>query len=163
MIIVLLVTALLVVGIKESARVNNVIVFVKVSILVLLIALGPSLGQQGKLGRPVHSGIGRVVSFRLERNLSGGRAWSSSRTSASTPYRRRPRKPRIRSATCRSASSARSSSARFSTAWAHGADRRRELQAASRARSGRGRDRRDGQAVALVLREDRGDRSGLAR
>ncbi|HEV3138985.1 MAG TPA: amino acid permease, partial [Vicinamibacterales bacterium] len=37
-IVVLLVAALLVIGIKESARVNNVIVFVKVSILVLLIA-----------------------------------------------------------------------------------------------------------------------------
>jgi APA family basic amino acid/polyamine antiporter len=40
MLIVVLVTALLVFGVKESARVNNVIVFVKVSILVLLIALG---------------------------------------------------------------------------------------------------------------------------
>jgi APA family basic amino acid/polyamine antiporter len=40
MIIVVLVTILLVLGVQESARVNNVIVFVKVSILVLLIALG---------------------------------------------------------------------------------------------------------------------------
>jgi basic amino acid/polyamine antiporter, APA family len=40
MVVVALVTILLVVGIKESARVNNVIVFVKVSILILLIALG---------------------------------------------------------------------------------------------------------------------------
>jgi basic amino acid/polyamine antiporter, APA family len=40
MVIVALVTLLLVVGIKESARVNNVIVFVKVSILILLILLG---------------------------------------------------------------------------------------------------------------------------
>jgi APA family basic amino acid/polyamine antiporter len=40
MVVVLLVTALLVYGVKESARVNNVIVFIKVSILVLLIALG---------------------------------------------------------------------------------------------------------------------------
>ncbi len=40
MVIVALVTALLVFGVKESARVNNVIVFIKVSILVLLIALG---------------------------------------------------------------------------------------------------------------------------
>ena len=40
MVVVALVTALLVIGIKESARVNNVIVFIKVSILVLLIALG---------------------------------------------------------------------------------------------------------------------------
>ncbi len=52
MIIVLLVTALLVVGIKESARVNNVIVFVKVSILVLLIALGLPLISKENWGGP---------------------------------------------------------------------------------------------------------------
>jgi APA family basic amino acid/polyamine antiporter len=47
MAIVLLVTILLVIGVKESARVNNVIVFIKVSILVLLIALGlPMISQE---------------------------------------------------------------------------------------------------------------------
>ncbi len=40
MLIVVLVTVLLVIGVQESARVNNVIVFIKVSILVLLICLG---------------------------------------------------------------------------------------------------------------------------
>ncbi|APW60151.1 amino acid permease [Paludisphaera borealis] len=40
MLIVALVSILLVIGVQESARVNNVIVFVKVSILVLLIVLG---------------------------------------------------------------------------------------------------------------------------
>ncbi|MFO0951730.1 MAG: amino acid permease [Isosphaeraceae bacterium] len=40
MFIVVLVTMLLVVGIQESARVNNVIVFIKVSIVVLFILLG---------------------------------------------------------------------------------------------------------------------------
>ena len=52
MVIVLLVTALLVIGIKESARVNNVIVFVKVSILVLLIALGLPLVSSANWGGP---------------------------------------------------------------------------------------------------------------
>src|SRR5262249_29701797 len=52
MVIVLLVTALLVIGIKESARVNNVIVFVKVSILVLLIALGLPLISKENWGGP---------------------------------------------------------------------------------------------------------------
>jgi APA family basic amino acid/polyamine antiporter len=51
-IIVLLVTALLVIGIKESARVNNVIVFIKVSILVLLIALGLPLISSEHWGGP---------------------------------------------------------------------------------------------------------------
>jgi APA family basic amino acid/polyamine antiporter len=40
MVIVALVTALLVVGVQESAKVNNVIVVLKVSIIVLLIVLG---------------------------------------------------------------------------------------------------------------------------
>jgi APA family basic amino acid/polyamine antiporter len=52
MIIVALVTILLVIGVKESARVNNVIVFVKVSILVLLIALGLPLVTSANWGGP---------------------------------------------------------------------------------------------------------------
>lgn len=52
MLIVVLVTALLVIGVKESARVNNVIVFVKVSILVLLIALGLPLVNRENWGGP---------------------------------------------------------------------------------------------------------------
>ena len=50
MVIVALVTILLVVGIKESARVNNVIVFIKVSILILLILLGLPLINQENWG-----------------------------------------------------------------------------------------------------------------
>jgi APA family basic amino acid/polyamine antiporter len=52
MVIVALVTALLVIGVKESARVNNVIVFVKVSILILLIALGLPLISRENWGGP---------------------------------------------------------------------------------------------------------------
>jgi basic amino acid/polyamine antiporter, APA family len=52
MVVVALVTALLVIGIKESARVNNVIVFIKVSILVLLIALGLPLVSSANWGGP---------------------------------------------------------------------------------------------------------------
>ncbi len=51
MVIVALVTILLVIGIKESARVNNVIVFIKVSIVVLFIALGlPLINQRANWG-----------------------------------------------------------------------------------------------------------------
>jgi APA family basic amino acid/polyamine antiporter len=65
MIIVALVTALLVFGIKESARVNNVIVVIKVGIVLLFIAVGighvstanwggsfipPNTGEFGKYG-----------------------------------------------------------------------------------------------------------------
>ena len=52
MLIVVLVTALLVFGVKESARVNNVIVFIKVSILVLLILLGLPLINRENWGGP---------------------------------------------------------------------------------------------------------------
>jgi APA family basic amino acid/polyamine antiporter len=50
MFIIMLVTALLVIGVQESARVNNVIVFIKVSILVLLIALGLPLISESNWG-----------------------------------------------------------------------------------------------------------------
>ncbi len=43
-------TILLVIGIKESARVNNVIVFIKVSILILFIVLGLPLDQARRTG-----------------------------------------------------------------------------------------------------------------
>ena len=52
MLIVALVTGLLVLGVQESARVNNVIVFVKVSILVLLIALGLPMINSENWGGP---------------------------------------------------------------------------------------------------------------
>jgi APA family basic amino acid/polyamine antiporter len=52
MFIVVLVTALLVVGVRESARVNNVIVFIKVSILILLIALGLPMIDRANWGGP---------------------------------------------------------------------------------------------------------------
>lgn len=50
MFIVALVTVLLVIGVQESAKVNNVIVFVKVSILILLIALGLPLVNKENWG-----------------------------------------------------------------------------------------------------------------
>ena len=39
-VIVLLITALLVIGIKESARFNNIVVFVKLAIVLLVIGFG---------------------------------------------------------------------------------------------------------------------------
>jgi APA family basic amino acid/polyamine antiporter len=53
MFIVILVTILLVIGVQESARVNNVIVFIKVSILILLIALGLPLIDRANWGGPL--------------------------------------------------------------------------------------------------------------
>jgi APA family basic amino acid/polyamine antiporter len=52
MLIVVLVTALLVVGIQESARVNNVIVAIKVTIVVLFILFGLRLIDSANWGGP---------------------------------------------------------------------------------------------------------------
>ena len=104
MVIVALVTILLVIGIKESARVNNVIVFIKVSILILLIVLGLPLVNQ-RTGAASSSRT-RMSGFIMAGAASSGPPGSSSsRISASTLSRRPRRRPRTRSATCRSASS----------------------------------------------------------
>ena len=58
---------------------------------------------------------GHVRTVRRLRRAAGRDAWSSSRTSASTPSRRRRRSRAIRSGICPSASSSRSPSARCST------------------------------------------------
>ena len=73
MFIVALVTALLVIGIKESASVNDVIVLIKVAIVVMFIIVGLPMVSIGQLGRQVHPGEHRVVPLRLERHLPRGR------------------------------------------------------------------------------------------
>lgn len=101
MFVVTLVTALLVVGIKESARVNNVIVVIKVAIVLLFIAAGigyvstdnwggsfipPNTGEFGKFGR---SGILRgagVVFFAF----IGFDAVSTTAQEAKNPQRDMP-------------------------------------------------------------------------
>ena len=63
--IVALVTAVLVLGIRESARVNNVIVFVKVSILVLLIVLGlPLINSENWGGSYIAPQVGPWYDFQ---------------------------------------------------------------------------------------------------
>jgi len=52
-IIIAIITTLLVIGIKESANVNNVIVFVKVAVVLLFIIGCRACGQPGQLA-PVH-------------------------------------------------------------------------------------------------------------
>jgi len=63
--IVALVTGVLVLGIRESARVNNVIVFVKVSILVLLIILGlPLINSENWGGSYIQPSVGPWYDFQ---------------------------------------------------------------------------------------------------
>ena len=93
-----MITAILVVGIKESARFNATIVVIKVSVVLFVIALGSHYINRVNWGMDWHSyaphglaGIGKAPPTY------------SLRISASMPFQRRRRKPRIRNATCRSA------------------------------------------------------------
>ena len=110
---IMFVTTILVIGIKESANFNSVIVAVKLVVLVIF------LGHR-RLDAPASSGAAaastgiRSCRRTLARSASSaGRAYcaapasSSSPTSASTPSRPPRRRPRTPSATCPSASSAR--------------------------------------------------------
>ena len=152
MVVVALVTALLVIGIKESARVNNVIVFIKVSILVLLHRAracrwsarptGAARSSRSRTSGSITAGAasaGRpgVVFFAY----IGFDAVSTTAQEAKNPQRDMPiGHHRL--------------AGHLHDPLLPGCDRadgRRELQAASRARPGRRRHRRDGQAVALVL------------
>ena len=119
--ILLILTALLIRGTQESARVNSIIVVTKVSIVLIVIAIGwgfinpanhtPFIPEATTYTTPQGISIRTAASWAF----SAPPASSSSPSSASTPCRRPRRKPRIRSATCRLAFSARWSSARFST------------------------------------------------
>jgi len=82
--IVLVMTAVLVVGIQASANLNAVIVVVKVSVILVFIGAG-------------------AFYVRAE-HWCAARRWCSSPTWASMPWRPPRRRPRILSATCRSAS-----------------------------------------------------------
>lgn len=116
MVVSALMTWVLVIGIKESANLNNLIVVLKVLIIVVVVGWGvmhltranwtpyvpPNTGVWGEFG---WSGVLR------------GPGWSSLRTSASTRSAPRRRRPRIPSGTFRSASSVPWPSARCSTWW----------------------------------------------
>ena len=114
--IILMLTLLLIRGMKESAFVNGIIVVTKVTIVILIIVFGwgfispanhtPYIpdadDDQGRAGR-------RRTTTAASSASSAPPASSSSPSSASTRSRRRRRRRSIPSATCRSASSARSS------------------------------------------------------
>ena len=65
--IALVITAILVVGIKESARFNTGIVVIKVSVVLFVIALGSHYINRGKLGH----GLARVRAARVRGNRGG--------------------------------------------------------------------------------------------
>ena len=105
--IVLALTWICYIGIRQSARLNNIMVVIKVAIIVLFIVAGISLYRHGELAA-LHAGErGQVGRLRLVSGLLRVRRSSSSPTSVSTRPRPPHRRRAIRSATCRSASSPR--------------------------------------------------------
>lgn len=106
MVIVALVTTLLVFGIKESARVNDVIVLIKVAVVITFILVGLPMVTSANWGASL---------FLRARNgfITDGAVFSAELALCSslildlTRSPRPPKRLRTHSATCRSASSAR--------------------------------------------------------
>ena len=163
MFIVALVTALLVVGIKESARVNDVIVMIKVAIVVTFIIVGLPMINPRELGRQVHPGEYRVVPLRVERDLPRRGA------GLLRLYRLRrglDRRPGGQESPARHADRDHRLADHLHDPLLPRRDRHDrsgQLQAARRPRSGRGGDRRHGTPVAHGHREARCDRRASAR
>ena len=112
---------LLVVGIRESARVNNVIVAIKLVIVVLFIAVVASSRQHRKLGdreqscRQLHSAECRARTIRHQRRAARRRRRVLCLYRLRCGFDRGAGGEESRSATCRSAFSVRSRSAPCST------------------------------------------------
>ena len=130
----LVVAAILYRGMKESAFVNNLIVVIKVSIVLVFIALGISLiSPENLFVNPAATGLRRPGAGQGDdhpQRQPGERLRLGAQRGAHRRGRRllrlhrlrrrvdrRPRRRRTRSATCRSGSSGRWSSARSSTSW----------------------------------------------
>ena len=114
---------LLVIGVSESAKVNNVIVAIKVTVLVAFILVGGFIILSELPSLRAQLGSVHPASRPARRASSAGAASCAPPRSSSSPIsasrRSRPpaRKPRTRRRTCRSGSSARWSPARSSTSW----------------------------------------------
>jgi APA family basic amino acid/polyamine antiporter len=120
--IIVAVTILLVLGIRESAKVNNIIVAIKLAIVVLFILAGVWFVKTSNWVTtsnptgafvPPNVGPGQYGWSGIIR----GAGWFSLPISASTPYRPPRRKPATRKKTCRSPCSDRSRSAPCSMCW----------------------------------------------
>lgn len=130
--LVLLLTGILVLGMKLSSRVTAVVVGIKVTVVLLVIVAGAFFINGANYtpfippSKPVEAGGGlnaplAQLMFGFTPPTSGPwassprRPWSSSRSSASTSWPPPPRRPATRSATYRAASSAHWPSARSCT------------------------------------------------
>ncbi len=87
MILIGLMTALLVIGIKESANFNNLIVILKVAIVLLVIGFGFMYVKPANWHPFIPANTGHFGDFGWSGVVRAARAWCSSRTSGSTPSR----------------------------------------------------------------------------
>ena len=120
--IVLVITTILVIGIKESANFNSAIVIIKLGIVGIFLAIGgyflfhhPAVASAN--WHPFIPPVGRSWQLRLWWAFPSPRRRSFLPISASTPFQPPRRRPRIRSATCPSAFLVRWWSAPSSTSW----------------------------------------------
>jgi len=109
--IVLIVAALLVIGIKQSADTNTLLVAIKVAVLIVFVVAGASYVKRANLTPFIPPNTGPFGSFGWSGVLRGAGVMFLP-TSASTPCRRRLRRRATRRATCRSGFSDRWRSAR---------------------------------------------------
>ncbi len=72
MFIVAVMTVLLLIGIKESAVFNNIVVLVKISVLLLFITFGIAYIKTGNWGSVHTAEYGRIRTFWLERHFARG-------------------------------------------------------------------------------------------
>ena len=98
--IALVITAILAVGIKESARFNSTIVVIKVSVVLFVIGLGFKYVNFANWGHD----WSELRADTASPGLALERRTYFSRTSDSTQFRRPRRKRRIRNAICPSES-----------------------------------------------------------
>jgi APA family basic amino acid/polyamine antiporter len=101
-VVALAVTALLVIGTTESARVNAFLVVIKVTALTVFVILTHP-GSRAATSRPSRPTAGSIRTGRRAWACSAPPPRSSSPMSASTRSPPPPKRPRTRSATCRSA------------------------------------------------------------
>ena len=104
--IITLISFLLMLGIKESARANGVIVVIKLAVVLVFIGLGWMYIDKANYTPFIPANTGTFGHFGFS-GIMAGRAPSSSPISVSTRFRPPPRRRATRSAICPSALSAR--------------------------------------------------------
>ena len=106
-VIVLVITGLLIAGTRESVKLNNVMVVVKLVVVLAFILVGAAYVNTANWQPYIPPNTGEFGQFGISGVLRGASIVCSSPISVSMRFRTAPRRRASRSATCRSASWAR--------------------------------------------------------